>query len=102
MESSVSEHFYYLGTYAICLFLLVFSALSIFFSKFTYPKATAVVSAAIFIFWGSRVVLEMIYPVNVKIFFLDNPHILLMPIISVLTIVYLVSTIKSWYLIGSA
>lgn len=102
MEYSVREHFYYLGTYAVCLFLMVFSALSLFFSGFKYPKATSVVCTMLFVFWCGRTVLEVVYPVNLKIFFLDNPHVVLLPVISTLCAVYFVSTVKSWYLVRRA
>jgi hypothetical protein len=98
MDSSVRDHFYFLGTYAVCLFLLSFSALSLYFSKFANPMATAVVCTIMFFFWGGRAVLEFIYPVSLKIFFLSNPHIVLMPLITFLAFIYFVSTIKSWYL----
>lgn len=50
MASPVRDHFYFLGTYAVCLFLLSFAVLSLYFSKLVNPKATAVVCTTMFFF----------------------------------------------------
>ena len=102
MSPVLTEHFYYLGTYAICMFLIGFSLLSLFFSKFTVPVASAVVSSVLCAFWMGRAVLEFIYPVHLQIFFLADPHVVLAFVTIALSIIYFLTTAKSWYLISRA
>ena len=99
MPQLVRDHFYYLGTYAICLFLLSFAGLSLYFSRFSYPKATAIVATVFSMFWVLRALLEVRFPVSLRIFFLQNPHTVLLPVMIFLTLVYAASALKSWYLV---
>jgi predicted anti-sigma-YlaC factor YlaD len=62
MTPDVRDHFYFLGTYAICGFLLSFATLSLYFSAQRYGPASLVVCSVLAMFWSGRVVLELIYP----------------------------------------
>jgi hypothetical protein len=96
MEPAVRDHFYYLGTYAICAFLLSFALISLYFSKLEFPKASLVVCSILAVFWIARAVLEFLYPVEIKIFFLQTPHSVLMSVIVFLAFIYSFSALKGW------
>lgn len=100
MEPAIREHFYYLGTYAICTFLLSLGFLSIYFSRFEYPRASLVVGSVLAVLWVARAILEFIYPVEVRIFFLATPHSVLLPIILFLAVIYTISALKAWLVPG--
>lgn len=96
MDPIVRDHFYYLGTYVICAFLLSFAALSIYFSGFESPRASVIVCSVLAAFWIARVVLEVRYPVALNIFFLGNPHQVLLPVIAFLAFIYSKAAVKGW------
>lgn len=98
MEPVIREHFYYLGTYAICAFLLSLAFLSIYFSRLEYPRASLVVCSVLAVLWVARTILEFLYPVEIRIFFLQKPHGVLLPVIAFLAFIYSISALKSWVL----
>ena len=102
MEPAIREHFYYLGTYAICAFLLSLAFISIYFSKFEYPQASLVVGSVLAVLWVARAILEFIYPVEIRIFFLQTPHSVLLPVIVFLAFIYSISALKAWVVRGRA
>lgn len=102
MTPTLAEHFYFLGTYAVCMFLLGFAVLSFFFSKFTFPLPPAVVCSVLLAFWFGRAILEFFYPVHLPIFFLENPHVVLGPVIVTLSVIYFIATVKGWFLVSRA
>ncbi|MEO1564444.1 MAG: hypothetical protein AAFR98_13490 [Pseudomonadota bacterium] len=83
------DHFVYLGTYAIGCFLVAFGILTLvagrgdrsFFERAFFGVMVAV--------WGMRVVLEVLYPVNLPLFFLTNPHPVLLSVIALIWLGYL-------------
>lgn len=93
MERAARDHFYYLGTYAIAGFLLSFAVLSLRFSRVDQGDATVTVCAVLAAFWSVRLGLELRYPVDLPIFFLRNPHPVLVVVIGGLAIAYAASTI---------
>jgi hypothetical protein len=99
---AVREHFYYLGTYAIYVFLLSLAFLSIYFSRFEYPLASLVVGSILAVLWVTRAILEFIFPVEFKIFFLQTPHSVLLAVIVFLAFIYSISAIKAWVVTGRA
>jgi len=101
LDPAVREHFYYLGTYAICTFLLSMSFLSIYFSRLEYPRASLVVGAVLAVLWIARAILELIYPVEIQIFFLKTPHSVLLPVIVFLAFIYSISALKAWIVPGA-
>jgi hypothetical protein len=96
MDPVVRDHFYYLGTYAICAFLLSFAALSIYFSRLDSSRAALAVCSVLAVFWIARVVLEVCYPVELGIYFLRHPHRVLLPVIVFLAFIYSKAAVKSW------
>jgi hypothetical protein len=93
MPPAIREHFYYLGTYAICSFLLAFGFISIYFSRTKLSNQTVVVSFVLALVWGSRAIFEFIYPVELKIFMLDYPHRVLKIVTSFMGLLYVISTL---------
>ena len=85
MEPAIREHFYFLGTYAICCFLLGFGVLTLMASKEPRARATQLFSGVMTGVWAFRFVLELRYPVSVPIFFLEDPHPSLMVILATIT-----------------
>ena len=68
------DHFVYLGTYAIGSFLVSFAVLT-FLVDFTQPtKFTTVFLGLMTLVWSIRFVLELLYPVDLSLFILPNPH----------------------------
>jgi hypothetical protein len=96
MEPLIRDHFYHLGTYAICGFLLSFAFLSLYFSRLAYPQASLVVCSALAVFWLVRAVFEFLYPVEIRIFFLQTPHYVLLPVIIFLAFIYSLAALKGW------
>lgn len=96
MEPAIREHFYYLGTYAICAFLLSLAFLSIYFSSLEYSQASLVVCSVLAVLWVARAILELLYPVEIRIFFLQTPHGVLLPVIVFLALIYSSSALKAW------
>lgn len=96
MTQDIRDHFYYMGTYAICVFLLSFAFLSLYFSSLRYPYASLVVCSVLAVFWISRAVFELLYPVELRIFFLEQPHNVLMPVTLFIALIYSVSALKGW------
>lgn len=93
MSAEIRNHFYFLATYAICSFLLTLGFLSIYFSKLTYPDASFVVCAVLSVLWIARLMLELKYPVEVRLFVVDRPSTVLLPVIAAIAILYSVATV---------
>jgi hypothetical protein len=98
MSKEVGNHFYYLGTYAICGFLLTLGGLSIYFSKLENMKNSLVVSLFLALLWSLRAILEVIYPVDIPIFMLKTPHIPLLSVIIFLAFSYSIGCIGGYKL----
>lgn len=96
MQPVIRDHFYYLATYAICSFLLAFGLLSICFSRIKFSLHTIAFSWIMALVWIARVVLEFVYPVEVRIFMLGHPHEVLRGVIVVLTLLYLIPSVYFW------
>lgn len=96
MKPAIQAHFYYLGTYAICCFLLAFGFLSIFLSRFKASVLTVVFTNIMAMVWIIRAALEFRFPVELKIFMLKAPHSTLSIVLIVLAMLYSVSSIYGW------
>jgi hypothetical protein len=92
MTGAVKEHFYYLGTYAICTFLFAFAVLTFYHSRLVGTRATLVFSGTMAAVWWLRVALEFSYPVDVPIFFLDDPHPVLVPVLMIIASAFTTAT----------
>jgi len=80
-----------LSSLAIGLCLLVFGALSIYFSRrlFTGEKSALIYSTSQAILWGGRATGELIFPVSVPIYFIENPTIFVLPLSFLLCLMFL-------------
>jgi hypothetical protein len=96
MAPVVRDHFFYLGTYAICAFLLSFSSLSLYFSTRAYDRASLIVCTVFAAFWVARAVLEFQFPVELRIFFLQSPHAVLSAVILTLAVSYSIAAFWGW------
>lgn len=96
MSKEVSDHFYYLGTYAICAFLLTLGSLSVYFSKLENTKNSLVLSFILALLWIVRTLLEIIYPVNLSLFILESPHVPLLTVMVFLSTIYSIGFISGY------
>jgi hypothetical protein len=93
MNATTAAHFYYLGTYAIGGFLCAFGVLSLGVSKLKNDFAAGAFATVMAAVWAWRTVLEIVYPVNLQLFFLAKPTVVLLPIIAALALIYATSAI---------
>ena len=93
MTEQAKEHFYFLGTYAICTFLLAFGALTLSHALNPKEMHTLIFSAILSIVWLIRLALQFAYPVQVPIFGLEHPHPILVPVLSVIAAAFVIATI---------
>jgi hypothetical protein len=93
MTASVLDHFYYLGTYAICAFLFGFAALALAFSVTPRTSGTRLFSAVMTLVWVTRLSLELAFPVEVRIFVLERPHSVLVVVLLVITLSFFVAAL---------
>lgn len=88
MDGLVKDHFVYLAIYMLGSFLLGMGLLSLYF-------ATSVITSQILAFillqtflWWVRVLLEVLFPVNVSLFGVPNPTEFILPVVVVTAIAY--------------
>ena len=86
------RHFFLLGVNAIGLSVGVFGVLCIYYStKILRGDASAwAFGLSQGVLWLGRTILELIYPVSIPLFFIDNPTILVLPLSILLTLVFFV------------
>jgi hypothetical protein len=92
MEPATRDHFYYLGTYAIGAFLLGFAALTFAHSRRPPAPVFAVIMAAV---WTVRLVLEVVYPVDIQIFALERPTTVITPVLGAIVAAFAVAAASS-------
>jgi len=93
MNTEIRNYFDYLATYAICAFLLTLGFLSIYFSRLTYPRASFVVCSTLSVLWIARLVLELKYPVEIPLFVMQRPTVVLLPVIAFIATLYSVASV---------
>ena len=71
------NHFVHLGTYAIGMFLLCVSAMSFHFAQLGSNLTARLFAALQAIFWAGRILLELLFPSHLQIFFLGDPPVAL-------------------------
>jgi hypothetical protein len=91
MTTTAKEHFYFLGTYAICAFLLAFGILSVLQARVPLHPTTLAFSTVMALLWICRLFLEFAYPVRLRIFVLENPHPLLVLILATIAVCFIVA-----------
>jgi hypothetical protein len=67
------DHFVFLGTYAIGLFLVGAGVMSLHFAMVGGSQTAKLFAALQAAFWAARVLLEVLYPSHLQIFFLNDP-----------------------------
>ena len=82
------DHFVYLGTYAIGLFLVSVGVMSFHFAKVGDSQTAKLFAALQAAFWAARVLLEVLYPSHLQIFFLSDPAVALSAISAIASISY--------------
>lgn len=76
------DHFYYLPIWAICAFLLGQGVLSIVFALSRDAGNADIAFARVMaLVWTARLLLEHVYPVNVPLYGIANPHAVLLPVL---------------------
>ena len=93
MPPPVRAHFYYLATFAIAAFLLALGSISVLFSRLTHVPSAALIACILAALWTARFGLELLYPVDVSLFFLAHPSSLLLPVIGTLAALYAIPAI---------
>lgn len=94
MSSAAKEHFYFLGTYAICSFLLAFGVLAIVHSKHVESNAAQAFACVMALVWTTRVMLELSYPVEVRLFVFDNPHPVLVFVLATIAMSFTLAAVS--------
>ena len=82
----------FLETISVGLCITVFGTLSIYFSKklLAGEKTVWVFGLSQGILWAGRTIFELILPVKIPLLFLANPTALLLPLLMLLTLLFLV------------
>jgi hypothetical protein len=89
MTGAARDHFYYLGTYAIGAFLLGFAVLTLMHSARPPSLAFPAVMTAV---WAVRLALELAYPVDLRIFVLDRPTVVITPVLLTIAAAFATAT----------
>lgn len=83
-------HFVFLGTYAIAFFLLAFAVMTLLANRETPSPLMTVFLGLMVVVWPARLILELIYPVELFLFFTDDPHPLLLTALALICAAYLI------------
>ena len=94
LSSQTRAHFYDLGTYAIASFLIAFGVLSLILSVRGRARDAAVFAAVMSVVWAVRFVLELRFPVDLRLFFVEDPHVGLAVVVAVVASLYAASTVR--------
>jgi hypothetical protein len=89
------DHFVFLGTYAIGIFLIIAGVLSLFFAQVGAGTGAQLFAGAQAAFWAARIVLEMMFPSRLQIFFLSDPPIALCAVSAVALAGYAIAFIAA-------
>ena len=89
------DHFVYLGTYAIGTFLISFAIMTLLVPISKPSRADIIFLGLMAAVWLIRMFLEMIYPVELSLFFIDNPHPVLLATIAFIFVSYALAFLKS-------
>lgn len=92
LRPEVHHHFVDLGAYAIAAFLISFGLFSLLLT-FRRPSVESVVFTGLMtVVWAYRSILELIFPTELGLFFVDSPHILLVAALGLLAGLYGLAT----------
>lgn len=87
------EHFVYLGTYSIAFFLVSFAVMTLIADRNAASRPMTVFLGLMVVTWWARLMLEVIYPVELSLFFVAEPHPMLIPVLLVIAAGYTVGFI---------
>jgi hypothetical protein len=88
-------HFVFLGTYAIGSFLVGMGLLTLRFARRLSGEEAVFFFGLMALVWAARTLLEFLYPVHLRIFFLVDPHGLLSIVLGVITVCYVTAAIAA-------
>ena len=97
-NAEIADHFYYLATYALCSFLLFIGALTLIVGSLG-DQYTGIVRAYCLLsvlLWSTRLALELVYPVEVKLFGMDNLSMKLIVTLIVIISGFIVGIFKTY------
>lgn len=94
-SAEIRNHFVYLSLYAIASFLLCFGFFSFYMSFRPVSEATAVFNLLMVLVWGTRTLLEVLYPVELALFQVQNPTGNILFTTSLATSLYLASFVMT-------
>jgi len=97
----IADHFYYLATYAICLFLLFIGLITIYIGTSAklanhnseFIKYYAFLSIAV---WSGRLLLEIKYPVKLSLFGIHEPTKNLIVVLVLIVIGFIAGLFKTF------
>ncbi|MBX2801746.1 MAG: hypothetical protein KTR31_28970 [Myxococcales bacterium] len=93
LAPEVKAHFHDLGTYAIGVFLIAFGALSLAFSR--RPSAEGALFCAVMVaVWSIRLLLELLFPVELALFRVPAPHAPLLGVVGTLCVLYALAAVR--------
>lgn len=95
-SAAALDHFYYLATYFICAALISIGGLSLAYASLAPSAASALFAAAMAGLWAVRFALEMLYPVDVPIYFVETPHTGIVVAVAVAAASYTMAAIAAW------
>lgn len=84
------DHFVYLGTYSIAFFLVSFGVMTLLADRHAPNRPITVFLGLMVIVWCARLVLELLYPVELSLFFVPKPHPMLIATLTVIAAGYIV------------
>lgn len=82
------EHFAYLGTYAIGSFLVALGLITMVLAPRLRASDAAFLFSLMTIVWGLRAAMELVWPVDLRLFVLDYPTTVLLPIQVLIFVLY--------------
>jgi Mn2+/Fe2+ NRAMP family transporter len=85
------DHFVYLGTYAIGMFLLIAGIMSIHLAGVAATSTATLFALLQTAFWADRFILEVSFPSRLRIFFLSEPATALMLVSAIACVSYAVA-----------
>lgn len=95
-SEQTKDHFLYLATYMIAAFLLTLSLLTFLYARKTPSRPVAWFATISTILWVVRLFLEFFFPVNVPLFFVAQPHYILMAVIGLIAASYALASGIAW------
>jgi hypothetical protein len=94
---ALADHFYYLATYALCAFFLTQGAFSLWLAGRPPFLAGLMAAAALALWWWWRLILEVLYPVKVTLFGVEDPTRILIPAIMLAAAGYTLALVSGAY-----